>query len=479
MDFVIHGRKPASVFRFFEEISAIPRPSYHESGIADYLVAFAKERGLECYRDETNNVLIKKPATAGKENLPGVLFQGHTDMVCEKNADVAHDFLKDPLKLYVDGKMLRAKGTTLGADNGIAVAIMLAMLDGEIAEHPAMECLFTTAEEVGLDGANNFDYSRISARRLVNMDSEALGRITAGCAGGLRSDITLPCSTKPFAGRAIRVAISGLMGGHSGENINSGRANANKLMGRILAALWGEQKFALVSLSGGSKDNAIPRECEALLAVLDADSAIDAITECAAEIANELSQDDKGFCVICEDAEEDAVMMDEESTLRAITLLSTVQNGVITMSKQVKGLVEFSRNLGVIRTEGDQITFTLSTRSSIESQLDASIDELELFAKLLGASIRHHGRYPGWSYAKTSAIRDAYLAAYREIVGGEAAIDVIHAGLECGVISSKLPDMDMISVGPDMFDIHSPDEALDLDSVETFWKIVERLIATL
>ena len=457
MDFVIHGRKPASVFRFFEEISAIPRPSYHESGIADYLVAFAKERGLECYRDETNNVLIKKPATAGKEKLPGVLFQGHTDMVCEKNADVAHDFLKDPLKLYVDGKMLRAKGTTLGADNGIAVAIMLTMLDGEIAEHPAMECLFTTAEEVGLDGANNFDYSRISARRLVNMDSEALGRITAGCAGGLRSDITLPCSTKPFAGRAIRVAISGLMGGHSGENINSGRANANKLMGRILAALWGEQKFALVSLSGGSKDNAIPRECEALLAVLDADS----------------------FCVICEDAEEDAVMMDEESTLRAITLLSTVQNGVITMSRQVKGLVEFSRNLGVIRTEGDQITFTLSTRSSIESQLAASIDELELFAKLLGASIRHHGRYPGWSYAKTSAIRDAYLAAYREIVGGEAAIDVIHAGLECGVISSKLPDMDMISVGPDMFDIHSPDEALDLDSVETFWKIVERLIATL
>lgn len=293
MNFVIQGREPLSVFHFFEEISAIPRPSYHESGIADYLVSFAKARGLECYRDATNNVLIKKPSTMGKENIPAVLFQGHTDMVCEKNADVEHDFLTDPLKLYVDGKMLRAKGTTLGADNGIAVATMLALLDGEIPEHPAMECLFTTAEEVGLDGANNFDYRLISARRLVNMDSEALGRITAGCAGGLRSDIALPCRVKNFAGRAIRVSVSGLMGGHSGENINSGRANANKLMGRLLAALYGEQKFALVSLSGGSKDNAIPRECEAILAVCDADAAIDCLSEHAAEIANELSQDDK------------------------------------------------------------------------------------------------------------------------------------------------------------------------------------------
>lgn len=479
MDFVIQGRKPASVFRFFEEISAIPRPSYHEEKIADYLVAFAKERGLACYRDQSNNVLIKKPATKGKEWILPILFQGHTDMVCEKNADVEHDFFKDPIKLFADGKMLRAKGTTLGADNGIAVAVMLAILDGELKAHPAVECLFTTAEEVGLDGADNFDYSRISARRLINLDSEALGRVTAGCAGGLCSDIILACKTKAFSGHAVRVTISGLMGGHSGENINSGRANANKLMGRLLAALYREQSFGLVTLSGGSKDNAIPRECEAVLAVSDPDAALDCLTERAAEIANELSQDDKSFRMVCEDAEDAAIVMDEESTLRAISLLSAVQNGVISMSQQARGLVEFSRNLGVIRTEGDRITFVLSTRSSIESQLDASVAELDLFAKLLGASIRHHSRYPGWSYAKSSAIRDAYLAAYREIMGGEAAVDVIHAGLECGVIASKLPDMDMISVGPDMFDIHSPDEALDLESVEKFWEIIETLVKNL
>ena len=479
MEYIIQDRKPASLFRFFEEISAIPRPSYHEKEIADYLVSFAKARGLECYRDETNNVLIKKPATKGLEKLPAVLFQGHTDMVCEKNADVEHDFLKDPIKLFVDGRMLRAKGTTLGADNGVAVAMMLAILDGEIAAHPAVECLFTTAEEVGLDGANSFDYSRISARRLVNLDSEELEIVTAGCAGGLRSDLTLTCKTKPFAGYALRVSVSGLMGGHSGANINSGRANANKIMGRLLSTLSKAQEIALVSLSGGSKDNAIPRECVASLAVSDLDAAIDLLTDAAAEIANELSQDDKGFCVVCEEIEAGAVMMDAASTLRALSFLAGVQNGVIAMSQQIKGLVEFSRNLGVIKTEDDAVKFTLSTRSSIESQLDASINELDLWAKMLGATIRHHSRYPGWSYAKSSAIREAYLAAHREVTGKDAVVDVIHAGLECGIISSKIPDMDMISVGPNMFDIHSPDEALDLESVEIFWKIIETLIKNL
>ena len=479
MEYIIQGRKPASLFRFFEEISAIPRPSYHEEKIADYLVAFAKERGLECHRDAAHNVLIKKPATKGMEGGPAVLFQGHTDMVCEKNADVEHDFLRDPIKLFVDGKMLRAKGTTLGADNGVAVATMLAILDGEIGAHPAVECLFTTAEEMGLDGANSFDYSRISARRLVNLDSEELDLVTAGCAGGVRSDIVIPCKIKPLSGSSIRVSVSGLMGGHSGVNINSGRANANKLMGRLLSALYQTQEITLISLSGGSKDNAIPRECEAILAVSDLDAAIDLLTDTAAEIANELSQDDKGFCVVCEETEAGDVMMDAESTLRILSFLSGVQSGVITMSPYVKGLVEFSRNLSVIRTEGEAVCFVLSTRSSLESQLEASINELTLFAKLLGASIRHHGRYPGWSYAKESAIREAYLAAHHEVTGKDAAPDVIHAGLECGIISSKLPDMDMISVGPDMFDIHSPDEALDLESVEIFWKILEKLVEKL
>lgn len=479
MDFIIQGRKPASLFRFFEEISAIPRQSYHEERIVDYLVAFAKERGLECYRDETNNVFMKKPATAGKEHIPAVLFQGHTDMVCEKNADVEHDFLKDPLELYLDGKMLRAKGTTLGADNGIAVAMMLALLDGAIDSHPAIECLFTSAEETGMDGVNNFDYSLVAARRLLNMDCGALGAIVAGCAGGFRTDLEIAGTTRPFAGQALRVSISGLMGGHSGGDINSGRANANKLMGRLLAALLKTQEACLVSLSGGSKTNAIPRECEAILAVFDMDTAIDTLTACAEEIANELSVEDKDFRVICEDAEAGAVMFDKESTEKLISVLSCAQNGVLAMSNQVKGLVEHSRNLGVIQTEGDTVTFMFSTRSSVESQLEASMCEMDLFAKLLGASVKHHNRYPGWSYAKTSEIRDAYVQAYHDLTGGDARIDAIHAGLECGVIASKIPGMDMISIGPDMFDIHSPDEALDLDSVEVFWKTLEKLIEKL
>lgn len=479
MQYLINDRKPASVFHFFEEISQIPRPSYHEEKIADYLVDFAKSRGLEYVRDDTNNVLIKRPASAGLEASAPILLQGHTDMVCEKNADVEHDFLKDPLRLRTDGRWLRATGTTLGADNGIAVAMMLAILDGEIASHPAIGCLFTSSEETGMDGVINFDYSLIASRTLVNMDSEAIGTITAGCAGGFRTDLDVACKAIPFAGQALRISISGLMGGHSGVNINDGRANANRLMGRLLSGLAGEQEIFLVSLEGGSKTNAIPRECEAVIAVADAEAAEQTLASCAAGIATELSAQDRGFRMLCEDDDAAAVMFDAESTRKVIAVLSCVQNGVLAMSNDVKGLVEFSRNLGVIKTEGDVVSFLFSTRSSLGSQLQAAMDEMTVFASVLGASVKNHNSYPGWSYAKESAVRDAYIAAYRDVTGKDAVIDVIHAGLECGVIASKLPDMDMISIGPDMKDIHSPDEALDLASVEVFWQTVERLIERL
>lgn len=479
MNYVITNRAPASVFRFFEEISAIPRPSYHEEKIADYLVEFAKARSLEWHRDELNNVFIKAPATAGQEGRAPILFQGHTDMVCEKNADTEHDFLRDPLTLYLDGKFLRAKGTTLGADNGIAVAMMLALLDGEISEHPAIECLFTTAEEVGLNGAEGFDYSRVSARRMINLDSEALGWVTAGCAGGIRSDLTLGFTPCEFAGQTLCVSITGLMGGHSGENINSGRANANKLMGRLLSALLGEVDARLISLSGGSKDNAIPRECQARLAVPDSDTASTVLLDAAAAIARELSSDDCGFRVTIETDEPEVTMLTREDTAHAIAVLSCAANGVLEMSRDVEGLVEYSRNLGVVTTEGDEIRFVFSSRSSMESRLDASIRELDSLARVTGCTTRHYSRYPGWDYAKESDVREAYLRAYRDVVGKDAAVNVIHAGLECGIIRARVPDMDMISIGPDMRDIHSPDEALDLDSTELFWKTLERVVEIL
>ncbi len=476
MEYVIKGYHPESVFRFFEEISAIPRGSYNESAIADYLVEFAKTRGLEYYRDQLNNVLIKAPAAQGCEGSPTLMLQGHTDMVCEKNNDVKHDFLCDPLELYVDGDLLRARGTTLGADNGVAVAAMLALLDGEVKEHPAYECLFTASEEVGLDGATGFDYTRISARHMVNMDSEGLGIVTAGCAGGTRSDLSLSVRTEPFCGTALRVNLSGLIGGHSGENINCGRANANKLMGRILAALLPICDVRIVSIAGGSKDNAIPRECEVVLAVPDADIAMEKVESIASEIACELVADDRGFCVTCENTEPEGMMLSRDDTARVVAVLACVPNGIMEMNREAKGMVEFSRNLGVVRFDGKQVSFVFASRSAMESRLDASTRELDMLAKIIGAETRHYNRYPGWNYAPASEVRDAYLDAYRRVTGKDAVVNVIHAGLECGIIYTNVPGMDVISVGPNIHDLHSPDESLELSSMETFWKVIEQLI---
>ena len=478
MEYILSGRRPEALFRFFEEISAIPRPSYHEEKIADYLVAFAEARKLWYVRDKWNNVLIKAPASAGCEDLPPLMFQGHTDMVCEKNGDVEHDFLKDPLKLYVDENgFLRAKGTTLGADNGVAVALMLTLLNGEIPVHPAYECLFTSSEEVGLDGATGFDYRHITARHLVNMDGEQVGGIICGCAGGMRTDLQLVTHPESFSGTALRVSLRGLMGGHSGENINRGRANANKLMGRLLAALTATEDARLVWICGGSKDNAIPRECEVLLAVSDPERASACICKEAEAIARELVLDDRGFSVSCEEVEDEAVMLSREDTARAVAVLACAANGVLEMNHNAKGMVEFSRNLGVVTTDADAISFVFSTRSSMESRIDASARELDALAAVIGATTRHYSRYPGWDFAPTSEIRDRYLKAYRKVTGEEARVFSIHAGLECGIIYSNIPGIDMISIGPNMQDIHSPNEALDLDSLELFWRTVEQLIA--
>ncbi len=476
MNYIIHGREPAAVFRYFEEICAIPHPSFHEEKLADYLVAFAISHGLEYYRDELHNVLIKKPATPGMEDRPALLLQGHTDMVCEKNADVEHDFLNDPLKLFLDGKLLGARGTTLGGDDGIAVALMLAILDGAMERHPAIECLFTIAEEVGLNGAQGFDYSRIAARRLINLDSEAIGIVTAGCAGGLRSELTLSYDAVPFAGTAIRINVKGLRGGHSGVDINAGRANANKLMGRVLAALKKQGSMHLVSLTGGSKDNAIPRECEAVVAVENAESAIQCIDTLAKALAREWQTAEPKLTLAATAVDPPATMLPADATARAVAILSNMPNGVREMNADVEGLVEWSRNLGVITCEAGKLQFVFSSRSGHESRLDAVMDELDALAAVMNCTVRHHSRYPGWSYAPVSPLRDAYLKVYREVTGKEARIDVIHAGLECGIIYSNLPDIDIISIGPDMYAIHSPDERLDLDSVEVFWKTLKALI---
>ena len=297
MEYIITNKTPLKLFNYFEEISAIPRGSGNEKGIADYIENFAKARGLFCIRDEANNVFARIEATSGRESESAILLQGHTDIVCEKNSDTVHDFEKDPLKLYIDEKgWLRARGTTLGADNGVAVALMLLVLDGGLESHPAVECLFTTSEEVGLDGAKAFDYSVVKATGMINLDSEAEGIVTVSCAGGIRSDLMMKPEKIDFEGVALEIKLSGLAGGHSGAEINCGRANANKLMGRILVSLLGQVKYNLVTISGGSKDNASPRECRAVIALSenDAEKAKCAVKALADAIYAELISDSLG-----------------------------------------------------------------------------------------------------------------------------------------------------------------------------------------
>ncbi len=474
---IIKGYSPEKLFYFFEEITKIPRGSGNEEAIAKWIEEFALARGLFCIRDKVNNVFVRKEATAGYENEPAVLLQGHTDMVCEKNSDVDFDFEKDAINIYVDENgFLRARGTTLGADNGVAVAMMLALLDGECGEHPALECLFTVEEETGLDGAKAFDYSAIKARRMINLDSEDDGEVVVGCAGGNFHKVTLPLTLCGFSGAALKISVGGLMGGHSGANIDSGRANANKLLGRALLQIGAVCSINLVSIEGGSKDNAIPREASAVISVQDTVKFGEMFEKIVAEIRNELSEEDSGFFMRCEETEKTEKMADRESTERVISFISSVQNGVLAMSTNIAGLVEFSRNLGIISTEGDNACFIFSARSAIDSQLDFAAAEIEALARRFGGRAEQMGRYPGWEFARISPLREKYLDIFKKMNGIDPKVTVIHAGLECGIIKSHISDMDIISIGPGMRDIHSPDEALDLDSFEKTWKIVCELL---
>lgn len=468
------------LLKYFEEISAIPRPSYHEKGIADYLVAFAETHGLECYRDGLNNVLIDLPATEGKEGSEPLLLQGHTDMVCEKNNGVEHDFLAEPLRLYVKDGWLRAEGTTLGADNGVAVASMLAILDGACDSHGAIQCLFTASEEVGLDGAKGFDYSRIVARKMINMDSADESLIIAGCAGGLRSTVTLPVEREAADGVALRISIGGLAGGHSGEDIHRGRANANKLIGRVLNRIFTEFAEArLVCVNGGTKENAIPREATACVLVKDPMAVTVLCERVADEIRAELCGDDSAFFLTVEPCETGLMPMNRESGDKVVFLILTLANGVFEMNHALPELVEYSRNLGICETEDKSFCATVNTRSASDSRIDLSVCELDAYAKVLGGVSEHYSRYPGWEFAKVSAIREDYTKAYAALYGKAPTVEVIHAGLECGIIKKAVPDMDMISCGPVVLNLHSPDEALNIASFERFFTVILKVISEL
>ena len=475
MSYVVDGVKHTRVFNIFEDICAIPHGSGNEMGVAKYIVDFAAKRGIEASCDALGNVFLKKPAGKGYEELDTVLLQGHTDMVCEKNSDVEHNFLTDPLKLFYRDGYIGAEGTTLGADNGIAVAFMLALLDEETK--PALEMLFTVCEETGLEGARGFDTDKITAKKMINLDSEEDTAVTAGCAGGHRTDVEISFN-KADESCAYALAIKGLMGGHSGADINSGRVSAITLMGRLISKLYTECGVGLIDITCAGKDNAIARECYATVAIDGNEKdVIEAILSFEESVKKELCALDAGFTVTLEDLECKKAKIDDASAEKLIGFMCAVKTGVIKMSNDIAGLVEFSRNLGIIETEEDKIIFSFSTRSSLEAQLDASQRELDLFGKAIGASVSHHSRYPGWEYAPNSSLREEYVNAYESLFGIRPTVGVIHAGLECGIISSKTGGrLDIISVGPNLCDIHSPKERADVDSCERIYDVLLTLL---
>ena len=476
MEYKITGYKPEKLFRYFEDISAIPRGSRDEKAISDFLVAFARERGLWVYQDDVYNVIIKKPASAGAEDAPAVMLQGHIDMVCDKLAGVEHDFEKDGIDLIVKDGVLTANGTTLGADNGVAVALMMTVLDDDTLVHPALECVFTTDEETGLVGAETLDKSQIDARIMINLDSEEEGVATVSCAGGVVATYTRPVTREHKQGSTLALEISGLLGGHSGSDIHLERGNGDLLMARIVERLMRAGEPALVTFNGGTKDNAINRECAATLVYAD-HAAAEAGAELARTIIDEIKLElevfDPGFtCTVAVADDIEVEAMAEADALALIRALRLAPNGVMRRNVAADGAVEVSSNIGVVVVTDDQIQILLSPRSSIKSLQDDVKDRIRILAEVLGFDVIFEYEYPGWSYAEHSPVRDVFKASYLELFGNELKIESIHAGLECGLFADALPGLDAIAVGPQLYDVHTPDERMDLSSFENFYVLL-------
>ena len=469
---VLEGLQPAQALHYFEELCAIPHGSRDTKRISDYCVRFAREHGLRYVQDEHNNVVIYKDGTPGYEDHPTVILQGHLDMVCEKDADCDIDFSKDGLRLRHDGKYIFAEGTTLGGDDGIAVAYALAVLAAKDLKHPPLEAVFTVDEEIGMLGADAMDMSVLRGRVLLNCDSEDEGILTVSCAGGATSRLTLPIGREACSGRIRRMAVRNLTGGHSGVEINKGRANANK----VLAAILEKLPVRLISIDGGSKDNAIPRAAEALVVTETSEAEFFA---CAEQVRQTLPAGETAVEFLCEPAQAAALPMDAESSRAVLSLLCALPNGVQAMSQDIPGLVQTSLNLGILKTEAEQVTMTFSVRSSVNTEKTALIEKLKTVGAAHGAVYDESGAYPAWEYRKYSPLRDTMVAAFRDLYGKEPVVEAIHAGLECGIFSDRLTGLDAVSFGPQMHDIHTSREKLDIGSVERTWDylvaVLERL----
>ena len=472
--------EPKEVFRYFKIICDIPHGSFNTEGISNFLVKFAAGHNYKCVKDDRGNVIIFAPATPGCEEAPALILQGHMDMVCETAPGCNADMTRDPVRTLVEGDWLTADGTTLGGDDGIAVAMMLAVLDSSEIPHPALECIFTTDEEVGLQGAEALDASEITGRRMLNMDSESEGAFTVGCAGGADMILAVHGRRSEKSGRVLRIRVGGLLGGHSGEMIGAGRANADLLMARILYTLYHKTEFRLLSVQGGNKDNAIPREAEASLlfpAAVDRKKVKKQIKEIRKALKNEYAVCDPGLKVKADWVKENVTELrpafTKNDTRKFIRFLMTVPNGVIEYTPGLAGMPQTSLNLGILTTAADGISAEFLIRSSVNSQKQMMMDRLACIAAQFEGNVRIVGQYPAWEYRTESDFRDLLQGVYKDTYGKEAGICVTHGGLECGLLAAKMPGLDAVSIGPEMSGIHTPDEKLNIPSVQRTWQFLK------
>ncbi len=472
----LENLEPAGVFSCFESLCAIPHGSGNTKAISDYLVKFARDLGYDCLQDELNNVIIFAPATPGYEDRPTVIIQGHMDMVCEKDADCPIDMEKEGLDVRCDGTFVYAKGTTLGGDDGIAVAYAMAILQDKTIPHPALEIVITVDEETGMDGAVGIDLSMLKGKKLLNIDSEDEGILTVSCAGGLKTTLSLPLPRRAVYGPCIKLTVENLQGGHSGVEIHKNLANANKVMAELLSRVRKLMPLCLTKLQGGAKDNAIPRSCEATLVAMGMNlEQINDVTEALqAEIRANFDEPDAivrgdsvdalgGNAISCEDTD------------KVIAILGEVPNGVQSWSQDIPGLVQTSLNLGILKLD-DELKMTFALRSSSNKEKKELAEKLDAIAEAYGAVCLHRGAYPAWEYRKDSPLRDTMVAVYETMFGQKPQVVAIHAGLECGLLGEKIEDLDCVSFGPQMQDIHTSREKLHIASTERTWNYLLEIL---
>ena len=479
MDALLQNPETKPLWNYFIELCKIPHGSKKEAAAASWVADQGRAMGLDVYQDEAGNVVIRKPATPGYENQPGYILQAHVDMVCEKNEDTAHNFEKDPIKLQIKGDHLYAVGTTLGADNGIGVCAGLAVLASKDLRHPQIELLVTIDEEMGLNGANFFKGGILTGKYFLNLDSEEEGYLTIGCAGGIDTEakIRVVLTASAPGAKGYRLKVSGLKGGHSGMNIADGRGNAIRILARTLYALQTGAHIGIADLKGGNKRNAIAREASASLAVSDEAKVKSIVETVQLETSQAIGRFDPGLQIALEPIDlPERVMVDSDARC-VVNTLFTMIHGVVAMSPDIPGLVQTSTNLGVLESHDDTVSFYMLHRSSIDASKMTLVDRVTAHCALGGFQATHLGGYPGWKPEPDSDLVKIVTNVYKNTFGSEMKVVAMHAGLECGIIGEKYPGMQMVSIGPDMWDVHTPDEHVSIPSVANFWKFLAAILA--